>query len=253
MAMNRDLQYRFRLATLAGLGAALSTWLLTGYLRFDGDDSFATAAAGAIAFGVVTAGVCIAPYLFPREWRVLNTVFAVARRSARLRREAYGDGSVPATPRQATAWLARHLEDTVETRGARLWALLVLGDLESARRFAGLMASDTAADRFHRGAAQALLHLVEGGDPGVDDVRRLAGELDDTGRTEAEVDIALLEALVAAADGGDWRAAILAIRDHLDRATGLVLVRWFLPVSALILAGTLAMTLVAYGFSSIVD
>jgi hypothetical protein len=30
VAMNRDLQYRFRLAALAGLGAALGTWLLTG-------------------------------------------------------------------------------------------------------------------------------------------------------------------------------------------------------------------------------
>ena len=253
MAMNRDLQFRFRLGTIVGLGAALATWLLNGYLRFDGADSLGTAAAGALAFGVVAAAVFVAPYLVPSEWRVLDTVFSVSRRSSSIRREAFGDGSVPATPRQAKAWLARHAEDAVPTRGARVWANLVVGDLEAAGDVAARMPENSAADRFHRSTATSLVRLVEGGEPGLAGLRAMAAELDDEERQGAEIDIGLLDALVAAADGGDWRGAILALRDRVDRATVPVLVRWFLPVLALIAAGTVAMTLVASAFSSIVD
>jgi hypothetical protein len=251
-AMNRDLQFRFRIASVLGLGAALATWLLTGYLRFDGADSFGTAAGGAIAFGLVTTAVYVMPYVVPREWRVLETVFSVSRRSSRIRRQAFGDGSVPATPRQARAWLARHAEDTDAMRGARVWATLVVGDLEAARDLAGRMPDASAADRFHRSTAMAMVRLVEGGDPALDDLRGAAAELDDAERMGAEIDIGLLDALVAAAEGGDWRGAILALRDRVDGATGLVLVRWFLPVLGLIAAGTVAMTLVATAFSAIV-
>jgi hypothetical protein len=253
VAMNRDLQFRFRVATIVGLGAALSTWLLTGYLRFDGADSLGTAAAGALAFGLVTTAVFVAPYVLPREWRVLDTVFSVSRRSSRIRRETFGDGSVPATPRQAKAWLARHAEDAVATRGARVWANLVLGDLEAARDVAGRMPDGSAPDRFHRSTATTLVRLVEGDDPGLGDLRLAATELDDEERQGAEIDIGLVEALVAAADGGDWRGAILALRGRVEGATGQVLVRWFLPVAALIAAGTAVMALVAYAFASIVD
>jgi adenine/guanine phosphoribosyltransferase-like PRPP-binding protein len=252
VAMNRDLQYRFRLATVIGLGAALGTWLLTGYLRFDGEDSLATAAAGGLAFGLVTAVAFVVPYLVPREWRVLETVFGVARRSARMRTDAYGDGRVPANAGQARSWLARHPDDTPETRGARVWAMLVLGDLEAARRLARAMPDATPLERYNGATARAMLRLVEGGDPELDDVRALAQELDEEGRAQAEIDVALAEALVLAADGGDWRGAILCARDGVEPAVGFVLVRWFLPVAALIAAGALAMTLVAYGFSLIV-
>jgi len=93
---------------------------------------------------------------------------------------------------------------------------------------------------------------VEGGEPGLGDLRGVAAQLDATERTGAEIDIGLLEALVAAADGGDWRGPILALRDRVDGATGAVLTRWFLPVLALVAAGSVAMALVALAFSSIV-
>jgi hypothetical protein len=250
-AMNRDLQFRFRIACIVGLGAALATWLLNGYFRFDGAGSLLTAAAGALAFGLVTIAAFVAPYLVPREWRLLETVFAVSRRSSRVRREAFGDGSVPATPRQARAWLARHGEDTDATRGARVWAMLVVGDLEAARVLARRMPEGSATDRFHRAAARAMVRLVEGGEPGLGELHGAAAELYGAERTEAEIDIGLLEALVAAADGGDWRAAILALHDRVDAATGQVLARWFLPVIALVVVATVVMTLVAYAFSSI--
>jgi hypothetical protein len=250
--MNRDLQFHFRVASVIGLGAALATWLLNGYFRFDGAGSFGTAAAGALAFGLVTCAAFVAPYLVPREWRVLETVFAVSRRSSRIRREAFGDGSVPATPRQAKAWLARHAEDADATRGARVWATLVVGDLEAARDLASRMPDSSAADRFHRATARAMVRLVEGGEPGLGDLRAAAAELEQAERTGAEIDIGLLDALVAAADGGDWRAPILALRDRVDGATGLVLARWFVPVIALVAAGTVAIALVANAFSSFV-
>jgi hypothetical protein len=253
VAMNRDLQDRFRLATVAGLGAALATWLLNGYLRFDGQDSLGTAAAGGSAFGVVGAVAVAVPYIVPREWRVLDAVFAVARRSARIRRAAYGDPSVPATPRQARAWLLRHPDDTDATRGARIWAHLVIGDLETAHRLTEQMPDEDAKDRFHGAAAEALVRLVEGGDPSLDDLRRAAGDLDDAERSEASIDIALLEALVAAADGRDWRVSLLEVRGRVERATGVVLLRWFLPIIGLIVLGALAMSFVAYAFSIVVD
>jgi hypothetical protein len=159
---------------------------------------------------------------------------------------------VPATPLQASAWLARHPDDTDATRGARVWSYLVLGDLEAARRLAGHMPEASASDRFHRVAAEALVRLVEGGDPGLDDLRARAVELDDAQGGEAAIDIALLAALVAAADGGDWRGPVLAIRERVERARRLAFVRWFLPVVGLIALGALLMTLVAYGFSIIV-
>lgn len=220
MAMNRDLQHRFRLATLAGLGAALGTWLLNGFLRFDGAESIGTGAAGGVAFALVATAGFTVPYLVPDELRTLEAVFSVARRSARVRREAFGDGRVPATPRQAQAWLARHPEESVATRGARVWAYLVLGDLEAAHRLAGQMPDDSVNDGFHRAAAEALVRLVEGGEPGLDDLRSRVVDLDDASRSQAEIDIAVLEALVAAADEGNWRAPILAIRDRLDGAVG---------------------------------
>ena len=251
MAMNRDLQFHFRVASVIGLGAALATWLLNGYFRFDGAGSPGIAAAGALAFGLVTCAAFAAPYLVPREWRVLETVFAVSRRSSRIRREAFGDGSVPATPRQAKAWLARHAEDTEATRGARVWATLVVGDLEAARELAGRMPDRSVGDRFHGATARAMVRLVEGGEPGLGELRGAAAELDAPERAGAEIDIGLLEALVAAADGGDWRRPILELRDRVDGATGAVLARWFLPVIALVVVATFAMTLVAYAFSSI--
>jgi hypothetical protein len=49
VAMNRDLQERFRLALALGLGAALATWLLNGFLRFDAEATIGAGAAGGIA------------------------------------------------------------------------------------------------------------------------------------------------------------------------------------------------------------
>jgi hypothetical protein len=248
-AMNGDLQYRFRLATIAGLGAALTTWLLNGYMRFDSPDSIGTAGAGALAFGLVATAAFVVPYLVPREWRVLETLFSVARRSSRTRREAYGDGSVPATPKQATAWLARHPDDTVETRGARVWAYLVLGDLGAAQRTAARMPDASPSDRYHRVAAGALLRLVAGGEPALEDLRRAAGERDHSERRGSTSPCSRRSSPPRME--GDWRAAILVVRNRVGGAVGLVLVRWFLPVVGFIAAGTLAMTLIAYGVSLI--
>jgi hypothetical protein len=45
----------------------------------------------------------------------------------------------------------------------------------------------------------------------------------------------------------------LAVLDRVERATGVVLLRWFLPVVGWILIGALTMTVVAYGYSIVVD
>ena len=117
----------------------------------------------------MTSAAFVAPYLVPREWRVLETVFAVSRRSSRIRREAFGDGSVPATPRQAKAWLARHAEDTDATRGARVWATLVVGDLEAARELAAPDARQLGRRPVPSGERpRAMVRLVEGlAEPGL--------------------------------------------------------------------------------------
>jgi hypothetical protein len=160
---------------------------------------------------------------------------------------------VPSTPRQARAWLARHPHDDPESRGARAWAFLVLGDLESARRAVERMPGDDPPDRYRRAVSEAVLRLAEGADPALDQLRRVAAALDPAGRRQAEVDAALLEAQRVAGEGGDWRAPLLAVRPMLGGGTpARVILRLWLPSVAMLAIGAAAMTAVAYLFSAAV-
>lgn len=250
--MNRDLQFRFRLATLAGVGAALATWLLTGYLAFDGEDSIGTAAAGGLAFGLVTSAILVAFYVVPREWRVLETVFSVAARSARTRREAYGDGAC----RQRRARRKHGCSGSRRTRPRRVglgcgrtssWGTWCQPAASPARCRTSRPPIASTAPRPRRSCGSSRV-----ASRGIADLRRHAAELDGDERRQAEIDVALLEALVAAANGGDWRAPVLSIRDRVERVTWLVGLRWFLPLGGMIAVGAVLMTLVAYAYSIIV-
>ena len=106
-AITRDLVYRLRLATVIGSGAAIAAWLLNGFLLFEERPTVDDAALGGVAFLVVS----LIAFAFPlvrsaRERHALETVYWAAGESSRRWDEAFGDGRVPANPKQALAWLA---------------------------------------------------------------------------------------------------------------------------------------------------
>jgi hypothetical protein len=242
-AITRDIRDRLRLAGILGTGATLAVWLLTGYLELSPSVGVAEAVLGGSTFFVVALITMAVPFLPARERRALEAVYWTAGESSRRWQETFGDPRVPATPRQALAWLARHPDDTDETRGARAFAKLVIGDLEEAERLVARMPAGSARQRYEREAAAAMTRLVDGRDPDIPGLHRLAADLETDERFGAEVDAGMLEGLLAAAEGRDWRPALLALRERLgDRARN-VLVRVALPVVAFLAANAIVLTL----------
>jgi hypothetical protein len=248
-AISRDLQYRARLAGVLGGGAALITWLLNGFLVLERPPTLAGAALGGAAFGIAaivafSAGLLVAP----AKLRALEAIYSAARFSAQRFRAASGDARVPGTPGQARAWLARH-PDRDETRGARVFAQLVVGDLAAAHELAAHLPTGTAMERFNRAGSLTMIRLVEGEETDLGPMRELAAalvEADD--RLLADVDIALIEGLAAAADGRDWVPLMVVLRERIGpRGDGALVRGLWLPIVALLLAGAALLSLGAYG------
>lgn len=254
-AIERDLGYRFRLATVIGAGALLSVWLLDGFLLFEERPTVADAALGGLAFLVVG----LVAYSFPlvrsaRQRHALETVYWAAGDSSQRWAEAFGDGHVPANPKQALAWLVRHPDDTDATRGARAFAKLVVGDLVAARELVARLPDASPMDRFGREASAAMVRMVDGADPDLDRLATTATDLpDEADRFQAQVHLAMLRALLAAGDGGDWTAPMLDLRERLDgRANGALLRTMWLPVAAMLAFGAVLVTAGAYAVRSLV-
>jgi hypothetical protein len=253
-AITRDLVYRIRLGTVIGSGAAIAVWLLSGFLLFEERPTVDDAALGAVGFLVVS----LIAFAFPlvrsgRERHALETVYWAAGESSRRWGEAFGDGRVPANPKQALAWLARHPEDTDATRHARVFAKLVIGDLAAARELVARLPAASPVDRFRREASAAMVRMVEGGDPDVDGLASMVDSLpDEADRFQAQVDLGMLRGLLAAGDGGDWMAPMLALRERLDgRADGALRLMW-LPVAAMLAIGAVLLAAGAYAIRSLV-
>lgn len=253
-AITRDLVYRLRLATLIGSGAAIATWLLNGFLLFEEHPTIDDAALGGVAFGVVS----LISFAFPlvrsgRERHALETVYWAAGESSRRWGEAFGDGRVPANPKQALGWLARHPEDTEATRNARVFAKLVIGDLAAARELVAGLPAASPVDRFRRETSAAMVRMVEGEDPGVERLAMMVDDLpDEADRFQAHVDLAMLRGLLAAGDGGDWMAPMLELRERLDGRADGALRRMWLPVVAMLAVGAVLLAAGAYAIRSLV-
>ena len=252
--IERDLADRLRLAIVIGSGSAIAAWLLNGFLLFEERPTIDDAALGGVAFLVVS----LIAFAFPfarsgRERHALETVYWAAGESSRRWGEAFGDGRVPANPKQALAWLARHPEDTEATRHARVFAKLVIGDLKAARELVVRLPAGSPVDRFRRETSTAMVRMVEGEDPRVEGLATMVEGLpDEEDRFQAQVDLAVLRALLAAGDGGDWMAPLLELREGLDgRADGAIRRMW-LPVVGMLVIGAVILTAGAYAIRSLV-
>ena len=198
----------------------------------------------AFAFPLVRSG---------RERRALETVYWAAGESSRRWDEAFGDGRVPASPKHALAWLARHPDDTESTRHARIFAKLVVGDLAAARELVTRLSAASPMDRFRRETSAAMVRMVEGADPGVDGLATMIeGLSDEADRFQAHVDLAMLQGLLAAGDRGDWMAPMLELRARLHGRADRALRRMWLPVAAMLAIGAVILAAGAFAIRSLV-
>ena len=129
--------------------------------------------------------------------------------------EKFGDAHVPRTPELMRAFLDS-TPRSPETAYQRSGIYLALGELEAARGEIELMPVVTPIERHQRAAATWLVDFVAGGNGSLEPLRAGTAAIDDpAGRLEAEVEVALSEARVALAAGGDWMAPAAAIRPRL--------------------------------------
>jgi hypothetical protein len=247
-----EMQYRMRLAVVLGAAAAISvaflSGLFSGLAARDPEPSVEAAVLTGLAFTVVAIPVVAIPYLAHRSrYRALEVMYWAAIRSARHSAELTGERRIPATPAQAAAWLKRQ-PDTDAARSLRVYCQLLVGNMAEARDLAARLPDATARDRLVREASWQLIRIVEGEDPAPGRLRSLATELTtDADRLEADVDVSMLEALTAAADGRDWTPPLLALGSRIGAAADGALLRHFwLPVIGLLVVGGLALALVSY-------
>lgn len=253
-AITRDLVYRLRLATVIGSGAAIAAWLLNGFMLFEERPTIGDAALGGVAFLVVSLITFALPLVRSgRERHALETVYWAAGESSRRWDVAFGDGRVPANPKQALAWLARHPEDTEATRHARVFAKLVVGDLAAARELVMRLPAASPVDRYRRETSAAMVRMVEGADPDVDGLASMVDGLpEEADRFQAQVDLAMLRGLLAAGDGGDWKAPMLELRERLDGRADGALRRMWLPVAAMLAIGAVVLAAGAFAARALV-
>lgn len=239
-AITRETRYRLGLAVVLGAGAAIMASLLTGQFAPDAPPSVPAAALVAASFVAVSIPALAVPYVRDRRaTRALETMYWAAIGSARRSAELTGERRIPATPAQAVAWLARQ-PDTDRARHLRVFCQLVVGNLPAARELASRLADDTPLDRARREASVELIRLVEGAGPDVARLRALGAELaTDEDRLAVEIDATLLDALVAAADGGDWAAPLLRLHERVAPQPDGTLLRHFWPpiIMALVAGG----------------
>jgi hypothetical protein len=171
-----------------------------------------------IAFAVVFAAVgawALVRWL-PHDFKAATESYLwLASRAEDHWHEQFGGLPVPRTPEAMRVFLDS-MPATPETAHQRSGLYLALGDVDAARREIGQMPIGTAVERYQHAAMSWLLDFVAGGDASVEPLRAAAAAINDPAdRLEAEVEVALSEARVAVARGGDWLTPAAAPRDRL--------------------------------------
>jgi hypothetical protein len=246
--ITRQTRYRLRLAIVLGAGAAIIASLLTGQFEPDAPASASAAALVGLAFVMVSVPAFTVAHVADRRGtRAVETMYWAAIGSAARSADITGERRIPATPAQAVAWLARQ-PDADEARHLRVFCQLVVGDLPAARELASRLGDATPLDRTRRAASEELIRLVEGAQPDVARIRAIGADLAPDDRLRAEVDATLLESLVAAADGGDWAAPLIRLRERVGAAADGILLRHFWPpIMVALLGGGVLLALGTYG------
>jgi hypothetical protein len=254
-AITRETRYRLRLAIVLGAGASIMVSLLTGQFAPDAPPSVPAAALVGLSFVAVSIPAFAAPYLRDRRaTRALETMYWAAIGSARRSAELTAEPRIPATPAQAVAWLARQ-PDTDAARHLRVFCQLVVGNLPAARELATRLPDGTPLDRARRAASEELIRLVEGARPDVSRLRAISTELEtDEDRLAVEIDATLLDALLAAADGGDWVAPLTGLHERVrPQPDGTLLRHFWPPILIALSAGGVVLGLGTYLIRVLLD
>ena len=82
--------------------------------------------------------------------------------------------------------------------------------------------------------------------------RMVDGLPDEADRFQAHVDLGMLRGLLAAGDGGDWKAPMLELRERLDGRADGALRRMWLPVAAMLAIGAVLLAAGAFAARSLV-
>lgn len=155
-------------------------------------------------------------------------------------RDTTGDPA-PTTPSRARAWLEAHPATDAADELPRIELLLWIGELDTARRAAAALPSDTPAARFDRALEVALVSFVGSGDGDLEAARSALDALDGEARTHAHARLAVEEARRLAAAKIAFLPPLLAARAAVGTAADGFLIpdlaRWlarpFLVVGAL--------------------
>ena len=254
-AVTHELQYRVRLAGVAGGAAALMVWILTGFLLPEGPPAVGDAALGAIAFATASIVVFAFPYVASaRRRHALEVMYWAAAGSAERSARLAGERRIPATPAQAVAWLERQ-PDTDATRSLRVFCELVIGNLPAAHALVARLPDSTSLQRVTTETCTALVRFVDGGDLDLGPLHTLAETATDgDARRSAEVDAAMLEAIAAAADERDWTVPLLALRERIGTASvsrGALLRGFWIPVIGALVGASLLLALGGYGIRAL--
>jgi hypothetical protein len=170
--------------------------------------------AFAVAFAAVGAWAVVR--WLPHDFKAATETYLwLASRAEEHWREQLDGAPVPRAPDGMRAFLDS-TPATPQTAHQRSGIFLALGDVEGARHATEEMPVATALERYRYAATKWLLDFVAGRDDPLEPLRAAAASIDDPDeRLEADVEVALSEARVALAHGGDWVTPAAALRGRL--------------------------------------
>ena len=176
--------------------------------------------AGSVIFAVLITELWFVA--MPRRLRGAWEGYAALGSPEMKRWTATTGTRVPTSLRAMRRWLQRN-PDLPETRYARAELLIVTGDLAGARVAIEAMPIHTDWDRFEQHALRVYLDWVAGGDPDFEGLREEAETVGEPGSAEpfqARGEATVAVARETAASGGDWMAALIAIREEAGPNAG---------------------------------
>jgi len=179
--------------------------------------------AGSVIFAVLTAELW--SVALPRRLRKAWEGYAGVGSPEMKRWIAMTGTRVPTSPRAMRRWLQRN-PDRPETRWARAELLILTGDLDAARVAIDGMPLNNARDRLEQQSLRVYLDWVAGGDPDLEALRAAAETVGEPGSAErlwACGAAAIAEARDIAANGRDWMAPLIALREEAGPIAGRML------------------------------
>lgn len=130
----------------------------------------------------------------------------------------FGSQPIPRTESRMRAFLET-VPHTPATAGERFGLSIGLLDLDGARAALADMTDATAGDRYARTSAAWLVDFIGGTTGLLEPLESLIGAIEDPDdRIAASVELAVMRARVALADGQDWRVPLATVRPQLGTA-----------------------------------